>query len=67
MTADESLHASVTRVRIALLQSQIRDKSDSAPAPAIQHRRRRSSSAVYAGSKDGVPFFTKQKTVRVVS
>ncbi|KAK3695605.1 hypothetical protein B0T22DRAFT_368780 [Podospora appendiculata] len=61
---DEDLHATVTRVRIALLQSQLKN----IPAAAPLHRRRRSTvTAVYSGSKDGVPLFTKQKVVRVVS
>ncbi|KAK0753634.1 hypothetical protein B0T18DRAFT_316910 [Schizothecium vesticola] len=60
----ETLHASIARVRIALLQSQVREV---APAPPIVHRRRRSTvTAVCVGSKDGVPLFTKQKVVRVV-
>ena len=46
----------------------IRERTDSEPTPAVRHRRRRSSSAVvYAGSKDGIPQFAKQKVVRVVS
>ncbi|KAK0717231.1 hypothetical protein B0T26DRAFT_751310 [Lasiosphaeria miniovina] len=69
----EDLHATITRVRIALLQSQVREKGvPTAAVPvAASHspvRRRRSTvTAVYSGSKDGVPLFTKQKVVRVVS
>ncbi|KAK0725752.1 hypothetical protein B0H67DRAFT_642127 [Lasiosphaeris hirsuta] len=61
----EDLHASITRVRLALLQSQVREKGVPA-ATTSPHRRRRSTSAVYLGSKDGVPLFTKQKVVRVI-
>ncbi|KAK3396174.1 hypothetical protein B0T20DRAFT_263411 [Sordaria brevicollis] len=59
----EDLHASITRVRLALLQSQVREHPGTAP---VRRRRRSISTAVaYAGSKDGVPLFAKQRVVRV--
>ncbi|KAK3943919.1 hypothetical protein QBC46DRAFT_337966 [Diplogelasinospora grovesii] len=70
MVEDLDLLATVTRVRLALIQSQIRDKSVSAVAPSntpvVRRRRRSTVTAVYSGSKDGVPLFTKQRVVRVV-
>lgn len=38
----------------------------SAPASPVHRRRRSTVTAVYSGSKDGVPLFTKQKVVRVI-
>ncbi|KAK4459391.1 hypothetical protein QBC42DRAFT_289598 [Cladorrhinum samala] len=59
----EDLNATVARVRIALIQSQVREKGTAAsPTP----RRRRSTSVTAVGSKDGLLQFTKQKVVRVV-
>ncbi|KAH7628388.1 hypothetical protein B0T09DRAFT_358591 [Sordaria sp. MPI-SDFR-AT-0083] len=60
----EDLHASITRVRLALLQSQVREHPGTSP---VRRRRRSISTAVaYAGStKDGVPLFAKQRVVRV--
>ncbi|KAL2020484.1 hypothetical protein VTK56DRAFT_8369 [Thermocarpiscus australiensis] len=62
----EDLHATVARVRIALIQSQVREKGVSSSGSTSHRRRRSTVTAVYAGSKDGVPFFTKHKVVRVV-
>ncbi|KAK4215863.1 hypothetical protein QBC37DRAFT_371588 [Rhypophila decipiens] len=59
----EDLHSTIARVRIALLQSQVREKTPASP-PSPMRRRRSTVTAVQ--SKDGVPLFTKQKTVRVV-
>ncbi|KAK0665829.1 hypothetical protein QBC41DRAFT_231942 [Cercophora samala] len=59
----EDLNATVARVRIALIQSQVRDQ---AAAPVKRARRRSTTTAVYAGSKDGVPVFSKQRVVRVI-
>ncbi|KAK4188978.1 hypothetical protein QBC35DRAFT_450734 [Podospora australis] len=63
----EDLNASVARVRIALIQSQVREKGVTiSPSPVVHRRRRSTITAVYSGSKDGVPVITKQKVVRVV-
>ncbi|KAL2255272.1 hypothetical protein VTK26DRAFT_3704 [Humicola hyalothermophila] len=58
--------ASVARVRVALIQSQVREKNGSTDRPV--HRRRRSTvtAVCYSGTRDGVPVFTKQKITRVV-
>ncbi|KAJ4402814.1 hypothetical protein N0V85_005228 [Neurospora sp. IMI 360204] len=59
----EDLHASITRVRLALLQSQVREQPGTSP---VRRRRRSISTAVArTGSKDGVPLFAKQRVVRV--
>ncbi|KAK4174717.1 hypothetical protein QBC36DRAFT_347688 [Triangularia setosa] len=58
----EDLNATVARVRIALIQSQVREST----TPVKRARRRSTTTAVYAGSKDGVPVFSKQRVVRVI-
>ncbi|KXX78829.1 hypothetical protein MMYC01_204019 [Madurella mycetomatis] len=65
---DGALNATVARVRIALVQSEaVARLKVEQPVPNPPRRRRRSTvTAVYAGNKDGVPLFAKQKVVRVV-
>ncbi|KAK4200144.1 hypothetical protein QBC40DRAFT_254402 [Triangularia verruculosa] len=58
----EDLNATVARVRIALIRSQVREST----TPVKRARRRSTTTAVYAGVKDGVPVFSKQRVVRVI-
>ncbi|KAK4161432.1 hypothetical protein QBC43DRAFT_291907 [Cladorrhinum sp. PSN259] len=64
MSAAEDLNATVARVRIALIQSQVRERTTATSPPPP--RRRRSTSVTAVSSKDGALQFAKQKVVRVV-
>ncbi|KAK4117662.1 hypothetical protein N656DRAFT_794108 [Canariomyces notabilis] len=66
---DGALNATVARVRIALVQSEAVARLGVEPPssrPSLHRRRRSTVTAVYAGTKDGVPLFAKQRVVRVV-